>query len=389
MPAVANLLGAGEPERIRRGFWRAMRLLALTTPALVAGVAVTGPALLRLVYGERYSGAGTVLLVAARAAAPAADAHAVQRASSTGSAARASSSSPGSSPSVVDLGLALALIPRFDAVGAALANGAAQLVAGVPCLVLVDPPAPPRRHVGRAGGARSGARARRRRGGVGGARAARRAPRGARRRRGLRRGRPRAAPASRPRMGNGSPGRSGTAACSALRTARHQNHADMIDLHAHLLPGLDDGAPDEDAAVALAAEAVARGVRTMAATPHLRADFPRVKVGELAARAERLRERLARAGVALEVVQAGEVDVLGRRPRATRQLRAGQLRRPRARPARRDALRRAARDVRGPAVQDPRARLPHPARAPGAQPVLPARRRPAARARRRAASSSS
>ena len=47
MPAVANLVGTGEDERIRRGFWRAMRLLVLTTLPLVAGVAVTGPALLR------------------------------------------------------------------------------------------------------------------------------------------------------------------------------------------------------------------------------------------------------------------------------------------------------------------------------------------------------
>jgi hypothetical protein len=37
---------------------------------------------------------------------------------------------------VVDLGLALALVPLWDALGAAVANGVAQLVAGVPCLVL-------------------------------------------------------------------------------------------------------------------------------------------------------------------------------------------------------------------------------------------------------------
>ena len=37
---------------------------------------------------------------------------------------------------VVDIGLAFLLIPKLDAVGAAIANGAAILVAGVPCLVL-------------------------------------------------------------------------------------------------------------------------------------------------------------------------------------------------------------------------------------------------------------
>ena len=63
MPAVANLVGTGEDERIRRGFWRAMRLLVLATLPLVAGVAVTGRRCSRLAYGEEYADAGPVLLV--------------------------------------------------------------------------------------------------------------------------------------------------------------------------------------------------------------------------------------------------------------------------------------------------------------------------------------
>ena len=84
----------------------------------------------------------------------------------------------------------------------------------------------------------------------------------------------------------------------------------MIDLHAHLLPGLDDGPSDEAGAIALAAEAVARGVRVMAATPHLRADFPAVRADELPERVAALRAALARAGVELDVVSGGEVDIL-------------------------------------------------------------------------------
>ena len=61
----------------------------------------------------------------------------------------------------------------------------------------------------------------------------------------------------------------------------------MIDLHCHLLPGLDDGPASEDASLALAAEIAAGGVKTLAATPHLRADFPDVRVLELAARVKR------------------------------------------------------------------------------------------------------
>ena len=84
----------------------------------------------------------------------------------------------------------------------------------------------------------------------------------------------------------------------------------MIDLHSHLLPGLDDGPADVEGSVALAREAAAAGVAVMAATPHLRADFPDVRVEEVETRAEQLRERLREEAIALEIVAGGEVDVL-------------------------------------------------------------------------------
>ena len=84
----------------------------------------------------------------------------------------------------------------------------------------------------------------------------------------------------------------------------------MIDLHSHLLPGIDDGPADAAGSIALAREAAAAGVTVMAATPHLRADFPGVRVEELEARAETLREQLRAEGIALDVVAGGEVDVL-------------------------------------------------------------------------------
>lgn len=42
----------------------------------------------------------------------------------------------------------------------------------------------------------------------------------------------------------------------------------MIDLHCHLLPGVDDGAQTLDEAIALARHAVADGIRTACLTPH-------------------------------------------------------------------------------------------------------------------------
>jgi len=42
----------------------------------------------------------------------------------------------------------------------------------------------------------------------------------------------------------------------------------MIDLHTHILPGMDDGAESLEDAIAMAEVAYADGVRVMAATPH-------------------------------------------------------------------------------------------------------------------------
>jgi protein-tyrosine phosphatase len=51
-------------------------------------------------------------------------------------------------------------------------------------------------------------------------------------------------------------------------------------------------------------------VRVMAATPHLRSDFPAVRVEELESRVRALQAAIDAAGVELQVVSGGEVDVL-------------------------------------------------------------------------------
>ena len=135
MPAVANLVGMGEHARIRRGFWRAMRLLVPITLPLVAGVAVTGPALLRLAYGDEYRDAGPVLL-AMLAPLLLQPMLRVSEGILYGLGRVKFIVIAGLVATVVDLALAFALIPSMDALGAAIANGAAILVAGIPCLAL-------------------------------------------------------------------------------------------------------------------------------------------------------------------------------------------------------------------------------------------------------------
>jgi protein-tyrosine phosphatase len=80
----------------------------------------------------------------------------------------------------------------------------------------------------------------------------------------------------------------------------------MIDLHAHVLPGLDDGVRTLEEAVALCRAAYADGVRTLVATPHVREDFPTTP-GAMRAALTELRGALAAAGVELALEPGGEV----------------------------------------------------------------------------------
>ena len=82
----------------------------------------------------------------------------------------------------------------------------------------------------------------------------------------------------------------------------------LVDLHSHVLPGLDDGAATLDDSLQIARAAVADGVTILAATPHVREDHPTAP-GEMRSRVEALRARLGVEGIALELVPGGEIAV--------------------------------------------------------------------------------
>jgi protein-tyrosine phosphatase len=82
----------------------------------------------------------------------------------------------------------------------------------------------------------------------------------------------------------------------------------MIDLHSHILPGLDDGARDLDDALEIARAAVADGITAIAATPHVREDYPTTSSAmESGVRA--LRGALEREGIELELLPGGEISL--------------------------------------------------------------------------------
>jgi protein-tyrosine phosphatase len=80
----------------------------------------------------------------------------------------------------------------------------------------------------------------------------------------------------------------------------------VIDLHCHILPGIDDGALDLEDSIAMARVGAADGIDVVAATPHIRHDHD-VRIGELPRRVEDVNHALRRAGVPLTVVTGGEV----------------------------------------------------------------------------------
>jgi protein-tyrosine phosphatase len=83
-----------------------------------------------------------------------------------------------------------------------------------------------------------------------------------------------------------------------------------VDLHVHVLPFIDDGPSDALGAMAMVRAAVAAGIGTLAATPHLRSDFPDVHVDELERRCRALREAAAEAGIEIRIVSGAEVSLV-------------------------------------------------------------------------------
>ena len=82
----------------------------------------------------------------------------------------------------------------------------------------------------------------------------------------------------------------------------------MIDIHSHILPGVDDGAPSMEASLELARAAVAAGTQIMVATPHVRGDYP-LDPATIAERVDAVNLKLVAEGVELRVVAGAEVSL--------------------------------------------------------------------------------
>lgn len=83
----------------------------------------------------------------------------------------------------------------------------------------------------------------------------------------------------------------------------------MIDLHCHILPGVDDGSPDLEQSHAMARMAVEEGVTVQACTPHM---FPGVynnRGDDVRRRVAALQVALNDSGVPLKLVTGADVHI--------------------------------------------------------------------------------
>jgi protein-tyrosine phosphatase len=81
----------------------------------------------------------------------------------------------------------------------------------------------------------------------------------------------------------------------------------VIDVHCHVLPGLDDGPAAMEDSLALAERMVLDGVDTVVATPHVSPDYP-TGAGAIAAGVADLRAALSETGVPLTVRAGAEIS---------------------------------------------------------------------------------
>lgn len=81
----------------------------------------------------------------------------------------------------------------------------------------------------------------------------------------------------------------------------------MIDIHIHLLPGIDDGPATMEETLALARLLVQEGIRIAIATPHYNDQYPRLSAIEVRKRVDEVQQVLNGQGIPLHVYAGHEV----------------------------------------------------------------------------------
>ena len=83
----------------------------------------------------------------------------------------------------------------------------------------------------------------------------------------------------------------------------------LVDIHCHLLSGIDDGAASRDQSIAMARMAVADGITTIVATPHQLGTFSANDAATIRRLVVELQDTLDREEVALRVLPGADVRI--------------------------------------------------------------------------------
>jgi protein-tyrosine phosphatase len=85
----------------------------------------------------------------------------------------------------------------------------------------------------------------------------------------------------------------------------------MIDIHCHILPGVDDGAQSLSDSIAMAKKAVEQGIHTIVATPHHKNSRYENSKKPIIDRVKKLNEAIRLEKIELEVIPGQEVRIHG------------------------------------------------------------------------------
>lgn len=96
----------------------------------------------------------------------------------------------------------------------------------------------------------------------------------------------------------------------------------MIDLHCHILPGIDDGPGNLAGSLAMARSSVSDGVRALACTPHILPGLYYNTAVEIRKSTQQLQDVLDREGISLRLVAGADIHVM---PDLVAGLRSGRL----------------------------------------------------------------
>lgn len=96
----------------------------------------------------------------------------------------------------------------------------------------------------------------------------------------------------------------------------------MIDLHSHILPGIDDGAADISVSLAMAKTWVADGVSAVACTPHILPGLYQNTGPQIRIAVQQLQEALDQEGISLRLVTGSDAHMA---PNFVAEVRSGQI----------------------------------------------------------------